>query len=274
MILNPFALRSTPFSWLRFGAFMAGLAVIAGISLLPAKAPELARDAAQSAAGQAATTEAQFGVVRFGAPAEEIRGQLGLLGLPWFLRKQGASGQFDWDGDGNATLRVIWRGQSVGRFVERLVTIDADRSKLLVAFAPGDPAGQTCRHQGFSAIGFGLAKCFARAKLRHYGEITFREKRSTFAAPLGPCLGKQAGGHGCSKQQQRRRCGVGMNLVNAPFVVCRAATRHSPQHRAISSDRHRSGGRAHRVKKIRLRSSVAEWHRAFRRCSAEWSIRC
>ena len=35
---------------------------------------------------------------------------------------------------------MIWRGQSVGRFVERLVAIDADRSKLLVAFAPDDPA--------------------------------------------------------------------------------------------------------------------------------------
>ena len=147
MILNPFSLTSAPFSWLRFGTFMAGLAVIAGISLL-AKAPDRARDAAQTAAGRAAqteaghaaTTEAQFGVVRFGAPAEEIRGQLRLLGLPWFLRKQGAIGQFDWDGDSNATLGVIWRGQSVGRFVERLVAIDADRSKLLVAFAPADPA--------------------------------------------------------------------------------------------------------------------------------------
>jgi hypothetical protein len=132
LILNPFSLRSAPFSWLRFGAFMAGLAVIAGISL------HRAGDAAQTAAGQAAT-EAQFDVVRFGAPAEEIRGQLRQLGLPWFLRKQGASGRFDWNGDGNATLSVIWRGQSVGRFVERLVAIDADRSKLLVAFAPGDP---------------------------------------------------------------------------------------------------------------------------------------
>ncbi len=140
MILNPFSLRSAPFSGLRFGAFMAGLAVIAGISLLLAEAPDRAGDAAQTAAGQAASTEAEFGVVRFGAPAEEIREQLRQLGLPWFLRKQGASGQFDWDGDSNAALRVIWRGQSVGRFVERLVAIDADRSKLLVAFAPGDPA--------------------------------------------------------------------------------------------------------------------------------------
>ena len=46
----------------------------------------------------------------------------------------------DWDGDGNAMLRVIWRDQSVGRFVHRLVAIDADRSKLLVAFVPADPA--------------------------------------------------------------------------------------------------------------------------------------
>jgi len=116
LIFSPFSLTSAPFSWLRFGAFMAGLAVIAGFSLLSARAPERGRDTAQIAAGQAATTEAQFGVVRFGAPAEEIRGQLRQLGLPWFLRKQGASGQFDWDGDSNATLRVIWRGQSVGRF--------------------------------------------------------------------------------------------------------------------------------------------------------------
>jgi hypothetical protein len=140
LIFSPFSLRSTPFSWLRFGAFMAGLAVIAGISLLLAEAPDPARDAAQTAAGQAAATEAQFGVLWFGAPAEEIRGQLRQLGLPWFLRRQGASGQLDWDGDGNATLRVIWRGQSAGRFVQRLVAIDADRSKLLVAFEPGDPA--------------------------------------------------------------------------------------------------------------------------------------
>jgi hypothetical protein len=148
LIFNPFSLSSAPFSWLRFGAFMASLAVIAGVSLLAAEAPDRARDAAPTAAGQPATTEAgqpatteaQFGVVRFGAPTEEIRGQLRQLGLPWFLRRQGASGQFDWDGDGNATLRVTWRGQSVGRFVERLVAIDADRSKLLIAFAPDDPA--------------------------------------------------------------------------------------------------------------------------------------
>jgi hypothetical protein len=139
LIFSPFSLRYAPFSWPRFGMFMGGLAVIAGISLLPAEAPDRARDAAQIA-GQATTTEAQFGVVRFGAPAEEIRAQLHLLGLPWFLRRQGASGQFDWDGDSNATLGVIWRGQSVGRFVEQLVVIDVDRSKLLVAFAPGDPA--------------------------------------------------------------------------------------------------------------------------------------
>ena len=140
MILGPFALRSRPFSWLRFGAFMTGLAVIAGISLLAAGAPDPTHDAAQAAAGQAGTAGAEFGVVRFGAPAEEIRGQLRLVGLPWFLRRQGASGQFDWDGDGTATLGVMWRGQPVGRFVERLVAIDADRSKLLVAFAPADPA--------------------------------------------------------------------------------------------------------------------------------------
>ena len=135
---------------------MAGLAIIAGVSLFLAEAPDRSLEAAPTAAGpaatseagsaatteagSAATTEAQFGVVRFGAPAEEIRGQLRQLGLPWFLRKQGASGQFDWDGDSNATLAVIWRGQSVGRFMERLVAIDADRSKLLVAFAPDDPA--------------------------------------------------------------------------------------------------------------------------------------
>jgi len=140
LIFNPFSLTSAPFSWLRFGAFMAGLAVIAGFSLLPARAPDLDRGAAQTAAGGAATTEAPFGVVRFGAPAEEIRGQLRQLGLPWFLRRQGASGQFAWQVDSNATLEVIWRGQSVGRFVERLVVIDTDRSKLLVAFVPADPA--------------------------------------------------------------------------------------------------------------------------------------
>ena len=35
---------------------------------------------------------------------------------------------------------MIWRDQPVGRYVERLVAIDADRSKLLVAFVPGDQA--------------------------------------------------------------------------------------------------------------------------------------
>jgi hypothetical protein len=138
LIFSPFSLRSTPFSWLRFGAFMAGLAVIAGFSLLTTRAPD--GDTAQTAARRAATAEEQFGVVRFGAPAEEIRGQLRQLGLPWFLRRLGASGQFDWGDDSNATLGVIWRGEPVGRFVERLVAIDADRSKLLVAFAPADPA--------------------------------------------------------------------------------------------------------------------------------------
>ena len=58
MIFSPFSLSSTPFSWLRFGAFMASLAVIAGVSLLAAEAPDPARDATQTTAGQPATTEA------------------------------------------------------------------------------------------------------------------------------------------------------------------------------------------------------------------------
>ncbi len=85
-----------------------------------------------------APTESSFAVLRFGRPAEEIRRELRQVGLPWFLRRLGATGRFDDRGD--ISIDVVVQGKSPGRYIERLVPIDADRSKLFVAFVPADAA--------------------------------------------------------------------------------------------------------------------------------------
>lgn len=84
-----------------------------------------------------APTETPFTVLRLGRPAEEVRRILRPIGLPWFLRRLGATGAFD-DSGGQISIEVAVQGRKVGRYVERLVPIDADRSKLLVDFVPAD----------------------------------------------------------------------------------------------------------------------------------------
>lgn len=91
--------------------------------------------------GQAkvAPAEKPFTVLRLGRPAEEIRRQLPLVGLPSFLKRLGASGAFVDDG-GDLSIEIVVQGKMIGRYVERLVPIDADRSKLFVDFVPADAA--------------------------------------------------------------------------------------------------------------------------------------
>jgi hypothetical protein len=83
--------------------------------------------------------ETPFTVLRFGRPAEEIRRQLPLVGLPWFLRRAGATGAFA-DSGGKLSIEVVVQGRKLGRYVEWLAPIDADRSKLIITFVPADAA--------------------------------------------------------------------------------------------------------------------------------------
>jgi hypothetical protein len=83
--------------------------------------------------------ETPFTVLRFGRPAEEIRRQLPLVGLPWFLRRAGATGAFA-DSGGKLSIEVVVQGKKIGRYVEWLAPIDADRSKLIITFVPADAA--------------------------------------------------------------------------------------------------------------------------------------
>jgi hypothetical protein len=91
------------------------------------------------ASATVAPSEKPFTVLRFGRPAEEIRRQLPLVGLPWFLKRLGATGAYVDDG-GEFSIEVVVQGKKIGRYVERLVPIDADRSKLFVDFVPADAA--------------------------------------------------------------------------------------------------------------------------------------
>jgi hypothetical protein len=107
---------------------MAGLAVIAGVFLLAAEAPDPARDAAQTTADSRRRPGAVWRrPVR--APTEGRFGDSCASSASQVSAQAGRERPIRWDGDSNATP-VIWRGQSSpsGRFVEWLVAIDADRS--------------------------------------------------------------------------------------------------------------------------------------------------
>jgi hypothetical protein len=91
------------------------------------------------ASATVAPSEKPFTVLRFGRPVEDIRRQLPLVGLPWFLKRLGATGAFV-DDDDEFSIEVVVQGKKIGRYVERLVPIDADRSKLFVDFVPADAA--------------------------------------------------------------------------------------------------------------------------------------
>jgi hypothetical protein len=133
IFLGPFALSSAPFSWTRFTLFMAGLAAISVVSIAGDRraASHNHDERAPALAGSD-----DVDIVAFCQPVEDLHDDLRQIGIPWFLRRQGATSRFDSQGKTDINIEVGYKGEPVGNYVEHLVTLDADRSKLQVAFIP------------------------------------------------------------------------------------------------------------------------------------------
>jgi hypothetical protein len=133
-----FAFTASPFSRTKFVAYLGGLAAIAAVSFVPlgSHPPErilLAQD------GKGAPA-ALFDLVRFGRPADEVVESLRQAGIPWFLRRAGVTDQMDASHPGQLVITLVWNSRVVGRYIERVEPIDADRTRVYIAFEPGDMA--------------------------------------------------------------------------------------------------------------------------------------
>ena len=123
------AWRETPFSWPRFAAYLAGLAVVAGLSLVT----ERSEAVAPPGGGPAREP------LRLGRPVAELYPQLRQIGLPWYLRRAGAKADISGDGAAELVFDVEISGHKLGRYVEHLERLDDDRAKLWLSFEPVDP---------------------------------------------------------------------------------------------------------------------------------------
>lgn len=133
-VFGLFAVSAAPFSRRRFILFMAGLAAIAAVSIA-SEQRAANRDRAWSAP---AAADGEATIVRFPQPMEDVHSDLRQIGLPWFLRRQGATAKVETRDDATIAIEVNYRGAPVGTYVEHLIALDAGRSKLLVAFVPKD----------------------------------------------------------------------------------------------------------------------------------------
>jgi hypothetical protein len=133
-----FAARSSPYSSGKFAAYLAALAVLAGVSLVPrGPAPPVRLAVPQD--GKAAPA-AMFDVVRFGMSADEVLEGMRAAGVPWFLRRAGVTGVWEPGHAGLLILTLSLDGKRLGRYIERVEPIDADRTRAYFGFEPGDMA--------------------------------------------------------------------------------------------------------------------------------------
>jgi hypothetical protein len=135
-MMSLFAFSPSPFSKIKFAAYMLGLLVIIGISFNPSRphAPEpvvLKQDDAQ-APGTA------FQLLRFGRASDELLDELPEIGIPWFLRRAGVTGAIDASDPDQLVITLTLDGKTFGRYIERVQPIDADRTRLYLAFEPTD----------------------------------------------------------------------------------------------------------------------------------------
>jgi hypothetical protein len=140
-LFGPFALRSTPFHWLRFSLYMAGLAALtAGSFAIGRNAPAaeklavVAHDAPAPAPAGADSVE----TVRLCMSEEDLLGDLPRLGIPWFLRRQGATARFESRGETEIAIEVSYQGKTAGDYVERLTALDTERTRIQIEFVPKD----------------------------------------------------------------------------------------------------------------------------------------
>jgi hypothetical protein len=129
---------STPFSTMKFAAYLAALAVIAGASFVSRRPQQPVKLAL--APTEKGAPAALFDVARFGKSADEVLDGMRAAGLPWFLRRAGVRGAWDTRHPGQMTLALTWNGKTIGRYIERVEPIDADRTRAYFAFEPADMA--------------------------------------------------------------------------------------------------------------------------------------
>jgi hypothetical protein len=132
------AVRSTPYSPGKFAGYLAALAVLAGVSLAPREpAPPVRLPLPLDGTTAPA---AAFDVVRFGMSAGEVLEGMRAAGVPWYLRRAGVTGAWDTSRPGQLVMTLSLDGKSVGRYIERVEAIDADRTRAYFGFEPGEPA--------------------------------------------------------------------------------------------------------------------------------------
>lgn len=137
-MMSLFAFSTSPFSKIKFAAYLFGLVAIMGISFNPLR-PHAAKPVAVEQDGATAPA-AMFELLRFGRPSDEVLDDLPAIGIPWFLRRAGVTGEIGPSDPGQVVITLTLNGQTVGRYVERVLPIDADRARLYLAFEPTDMA--------------------------------------------------------------------------------------------------------------------------------------
>jgi hypothetical protein len=137
-MMSLFGFSAARFSRTKFVLYLLGLAAITFASLTPAR-PRLAEPGAprqESLAAQAPV----FDLLRFGTPSDEILDDLPAIGIPWFMRDAGVTTRVWLSDPGKLVTTLIWKGEVVGRYIERVQLIDADRTRLYLSFEPVDMA--------------------------------------------------------------------------------------------------------------------------------------
>ena len=135
-MMSLFAFSPSSFSKLRFAVYLLGLLAITGISFNPLR-PHPAEPVVLKQDG-AETSGAAFQLMRFGRPPDELLDDLPEIGIPWFLRRAGVTGEIDAGDPGQLVITLTLEGKTVGRYIERVQPIDEDRSRLYIAFEPTD----------------------------------------------------------------------------------------------------------------------------------------
>ncbi len=137
-MISVFAFSPSRFSKAKFVIYLLGLAAIAGLSFVPfGPLPPEPIVLSQEEGG---TGGALFDLLRFGKPSEEVRDALPAIGIPWFLRRAGVTGKIDASDPAQLVMTLTRNGKGFGRYIERVQPIDADRSRLYIAFEPDDMA--------------------------------------------------------------------------------------------------------------------------------------
>ena len=132
------AFSTFPFSKARFAAYLLGVAAIAGLSFVHfGPRPPEPVVLKQEAGGTDGTV---FELVRFGKPSDEVRNSLPAIGIPWFLRRAGVTGNIDARDPTQLVITLTRDGKDIGHYIERVQPIDADRTRLYIAFEPNDMA--------------------------------------------------------------------------------------------------------------------------------------